>query len=239
MNSMVMKIEIWSDIVCPFCYIGKRRFEEALNQFDHKDQLGIEYKSFQLNPHTVTNTEISAHQNLAQHKGISVEEAKQMGDYVTNMAKDAGLTFDFDKAVVANTMKGHQMLHFAKTQNLQEETKEVLLKAYFTDGKNIDDVDTLVILGKTVGLDGPSLRKSLASNDFEGAVKNDIQEAQQLRIQGVPFYVFNRKYGISGAQQVDTFKQTLEKSFEEWAAENTTTPLQTISGDRCDVDGNC
>ncbi|WP_258098684.1 DsbA family oxidoreductase [Marinoscillum pacificum] len=234
-----MKIEIWSDIVCPFCYIGKRRFEEALQQFSHIDQLEIEYKSFQLNPNTVTNTEISAHQNLASHKGISVQEAKQMGDHVTNMAKEVGLTYDFDKAVVANTLKAHQMLHFAKAKKLQLETKEALLKAYFTDGVNIDDTDSLVGIGESIGLNGVELRKSLDANEFEEAVRFDIYEAQQLRIQGVPFYVFNRKYGISGAQQTEVFQQTLEKSFGEWSAENTTTPLQTISGDSCDVDGNC
>ena len=234
-----MKIEIWSDIVCPFCYIGKRRFEEALSYFEHNDQLEIEYKSFQLNPNTVTNTEITAHQNLATHKGISVQEAKQMGDQVTNMAKEVGLTYDFDKAVVANTLRAHQMLHFAKRKKRQLEAKEVLLKAYFTDGENIDDIDTLVMLGEQIGLDASELRNSLETNEFEEAVRYDIYEAQQLRIQGVSFYVFNRKYGISGAQQVDVFKQTMEKSFGEWAEENATTPLQTTSGDSCDVDGNC
>ena len=234
-----MKIEVWSDIVCPFCYIGKRRFEEALKQFDHSEALEIEWKSFQLNPNTITDTETTVYQNLANHKGISVDQAKQMSDQVTQMAKEVGLNYDFDRAVVANTFRAHQMLHFAKTQNLQNETKERLLKAYFTEGMNIDSIDSLIQLGKELGLDTTKLKAALDSGQFAEAVRQDIYEAQQLRIQGVPFFVFNRKYGISGAQQVEAFSQTLNTSFSEWAEENQPTKLQTIQGDSCDVDGNC
>ncbi len=234
-----MKIEIWSDIVCPFCYIGKRRFEEALQAFEHKDQLQIEWKSFQLNPNTITDTETNVYQNLANHKGIGVDQARQMSDQVTQVAKEVGLSYDFDKAVVANTHRAHQMLHFAKTQNLQNETKERLLKAYFTEGINIDAIDSLIELGNEIGLDTAKLKAALDSGQYAEAVRQDIYEAQQLRIQGVPFFVFNRKYGVSGAQQVDAFTQTMNKSHSEWVAENNPTDLQTIQGDSCDVDGNC
>ncbi|WP_421876373.1 DsbA family oxidoreductase [Marinoscillum sp.] len=234
-----MKIEIWSDIVCPFCFIGKRRFEQALEVFDHQDELEIEWKSFQLNPNTVTNTEISVYDNLATHKGIPVEHARQMSDQVTEMAREVGLAYDFDRAVVANTFKAHQMLHFAKQHGLQNETKERLLKAYFTEGKNIDDTQTLMNLGEELGLNSNELKKSLESDQYAEAVRYDIYEAQQLRIQGVPFFVFNRKYGVSGAQHVDAFVQTLEKSYSEWASENQPAKLQTTQGDSCDIEGNC
>lgn len=234
-----MKIEIWSDIVCPFCYIGKRRFEEALASFEGKENLEIEWKSFQLNPNTVTDTETSVHQNLANHKGISVEHAKQMGDQVSSMAKDVGLDYDFDKAVVANTLNAHRLLHFAKTKNLQNEMKERLLKAYFTEGHNVDDTDTLMSLGSQVGLDPQEIKEMLVSESYKEEVRHDIYEAQQLRIQGVPFFVFNRKYGISGAQQAEAFTQTLDKSYSEWAQESNQSPLVTIQGDSCDVGGNC
>jgi len=235
-----MQIEIWSDVVCPFCYIGKRRFEIALNQFEHRDQLKIEWKSFQLNPNTVTDTETSVHENLAKHKGVSVEEARKMGDYVTQMAGEVGLQYNFDHAVVANTFRAHQLLHFAKAHNgKQYETKERLLQGYFINGENIDDIDTLVKIGEEMGFEADKVRQSLESNQFSEAVQTDIYEAQQLRIQGVPFFVIDRKYGISGAQSPEVILQTLEKSFAEWREKNPETVLEVQQGESCDVDGNC
>lgn len=211
-----MKIEIWSDIVCPFCYIGKRKFEAALADFEHADALDIEWKSFQLNPNTITDPETSVYQNLAIHKGISVAEAEQMSSHVTEVAHQVGLDYDFDRAVVANTFKAHQLLHFAKKHGKQHPAKELLLRAYFTEGKNIDDVTTLVSLTKELELDGTAVRQMLESGSLADEVRTDIYEAQQLRISGVPFFVFDRKYGISGAQDPALFLQTLNKSFAEW-----------------------
>lgn len=234
-----MKIEIWSDIVCPFCYIGKRKFEIALKEFSHQHVLEIEFKSFQLNPNTITDTEMTVHQYLAQHKGISVEEATGMGDHVTRIASEVGLKFDFDNAVVANTFLAHQMLHFAKASGMQQAAKERLLKAYFTEGKNMDDLPTLLELAKETGLNVEKLKDALTNQEYAEAVRYDIYEAQQLRIQGVPFFVFDRKYGVSGAQSPEVFLQTLDKSHSEWQAKQAIPALEVEKGESCDADGNC
>lgn len=233
-----MKIEVWSDVVCPFCYIGKRKLEAALGQFAHSEDIELEWKSSQLSPNTITDPTTNIDSYLAKHKGIALEEAKRLNSHVTGMAKQVGLEYNFDKAVVANTFNAHQMLHFAKEEGKQNEAKEKVMHAYFTDGKNIDDPATLVELGEIIGLDPTELKKALENNTYSNAVKNDIQEAQQLGVRGVPFFVFDRKYAISGAQDASVFTQTLEKSFSEWRSNNPE-PLKVIEGDSCDIDGNC
>jgi predicted DsbA family dithiol-disulfide isomerase len=233
-----MKLEVWSDVVCPFCYIGKRKLEKALAKFAHKENIELEWKSFQLSPDTKTDTSTNINRYLAEHKGVSLEQAKLMNDRVTEMAEQVGLEYNFDNAVVANTFMAHRLLHFAKEQGKQNEAKELLLKSYFTDGKNIDDSSTLLELGTKLGLDKKELSEVLENGAFANEVTADIREAQQLGVRGVPFFVFDRKYGISGAQDVSVFTQTLEKSFEEWRT-NHPEPLQVIEGESCDIDGEC
>ncbi|MBS1504268.1 MAG: DsbA family oxidoreductase, partial [Bacteroidetes bacterium] len=148
-----MKIEIWSDVMCPFCYIGKRRFESAMNDFSHKDQLEVEWKSFQLNPYMKTDPSVNINQYLAEAKGITADHARQLNDYVTGMAAKEGLKYDFDKAIVANSFDAHRLSHLAKRHGLSDEMEEALFKAYFTEGKNTDDKQTLADLGASVGLD--------------------------------------------------------------------------------------
>src|SRR5699024_8083466 len=233
-----MKIEIWSDIMCPFCYIGKRKFEAALNDFKNKDKVEVIWKSYQLSPDLKTQPEKSIHQFLAKHKGFSVEEAKQMNNQVAQMAAGEGLTFNYDDMVVANSFNAHRFAHFAKAHGKQNEAEELLFRSHFTDGKNIDDIATLVELGKELNLDANALQKSLESDDFAEDVKSDIREAMEIGVRGVPFFVFNRKYAVSGAQSSGVFLQTLEKSYEEWETENQN-PLKIIDGQSCDADGNC
>ena len=234
-----MKIEIWSDVMCPFCYIGKRRFEDAMQQFAHKDEVEVEWKSFQLNPDIKTDPSLNVTQYLADAKGWNLDYARQMNDHVTQMAAQVGLTYDFDRAVVANSFKAHRFSHFAKKHGLGEAAEETLFKAYFTDGKNIDDSGTLVDLGTAIGLDAHELKQVLTSNQYTDAVKRDVDEARQLGIQGVPFFVVNNKYGISGAQAVPVFIETLEKSFSEWQQENNKPKLTVIEGESCSPDGDC
>lgn len=234
-----MKIEIWSDVMCPFCYIGKRRFETALDSFKNKDQIEIFWKSFQLSPDLKTQPEKDIHHFLAEHKGFSVDEAKNMNAQVAQMAQQAGLTFNYDDMIVANSFLAHRFAHFAKAHGKQNEAEELLFRAHFTTGKNIDDLPTLLELGKEIGLDPEALKKSLEKGDYTEDVKNDIREAQQIGVRGVPFFVFNRKYAVSGAQAVEVFQQTIEKSFEEWKSEQQKNPLEIIEGDQCDIDGNC
>jgi predicted DsbA family dithiol-disulfide isomerase len=207
-----MKVEIWSDILCPFCYIGKRKFEQALAQFSERDAVEIEWKSFQLSPNLITDPSISTTNSLAKSKNIPVEEAQLMIDRVTSIAKNVNLEYDFEKAVVANSYDAHRLLHLAKEKGIQNEVKEKLLRAYFVEGKNIADFDTLILLGEEAGLNVDELNLLFNSNKYADEVAKDIDEAQEIGVTGVPFFVFNRKYAISGAQEVSTFLNVLEKA---------------------------
>jgi len=234
-----MKVEIWSDVMCPFCYIGKRRFEDALQQFEHKDAIEIEWKSFQLNPDLETDPAININQYLADKKGWTIDHAQQMNDHVTKMAAEAGLTYNLDKAVVANSFKAHRFSHLAKSKGLGIAAEEALFKAYFTDSKNIDDNDTLIELGRQIGLDADEVKQVLESNAYAADVKLDIEAAQYLGIQGVPFFVLNNKYAVSGAQAVPVFEQTLQKAYTDWQLENPKPKFETIEGEACTPDGDC
>ena len=226
--------------MCPFCYIGKRRFEKALANFEHKNDIEVVWKSFQLDPNTVTNPEVSVTEELARKKGWTMEHTREMSTYVTNMAEGEGLHYDFDKAVVANSFNAHRLLQFAKTQGKGDALKEALLYAYFTDGKNTDDTETLLELGLKAGLQKKEVEKVLADqSQFAEAVNNDVAEAQQLRISGVPFFVLDRKYGISGAQELSVFEENIAKAHEEWKATQPAKVLETTEGDVCRPDGTC
>ena len=210
-NLKKIKVEVWSDVACPFCYIGKRKFEEGLAQFEHKGQVEIEWKSFILDPTKVSDPSMALYESLAKRKGISFEQAKQMGTYATEAAQKVGLVYDFDKAVVANTFNVHRFLHYSKTKGLQNEAKELVLKAYFTEGKNIDDISTLIELGTQIGLDRTELKSILNSDKYSTEVNQDIAEAKEIGVQGVPFFVFDRKFVVSGAQDSQVMLNTLEK----------------------------
>lgn len=207
-----MKVEIWSDVMCPFCYIGKRRFEEALAKFDNAGEVKITWKSFQLNPDMVTDPNISIHQYLADAKGWQLDYARQLNDQVTEMAAAVGLQYNMDNAVVANSFDAHRLSHLATEKGLGEAAEEALFKAYFTESKNIADHDTLANLGTSIGLDATEIKEVLNTNAYADAVAQDIDEARQLGIRGVPFFVFNNKYAVSGAQPAEVFLQTLEKA---------------------------
>lgn len=225
--------------MCPFCYIGKRKFEAALAQFPQQDKIQVVWKSYQLTPDMVTQPDKTIHQFLAEHKGMSLDAAKEMNDRVTEMAQTVGLDYQLDQSVVANSFQAHQFVHFAKQHGKQDEAEEMLFRAYFTDGKNIDDRDTLLGLGEEIDLDTAQLAESLDKQTFAGAVKQDIEEAQKIGVRGVPFFVFNRAYGISGAQDSEAFLQTLERSYSEWAKEHPELDLNVSSGPSCAPDGTC
>ncbi|TFV97709.1 DsbA family oxidoreductase [Algoriphagus kandeliae] len=236
-----MKIEIWSDVVCPFCYIGKRKLERALEKFPMKNQVEIEWKSFQLNPDEKTNPAIGTLEHLAKSKGWSIEQTRQITQNVVEMAKEQGLQFNFEKAVVANTKNAHRLLQLAKTLGKGSEMKERLLQAYFTEGLNVDDPETLISLGKELGIPQADLDQFVHSEDFSDAVDQDIYESRLLGVRGVPFFVFDRKYGISGAQPDEVFDGTLEKAWMEFSKEKS--PITFENGESensCDIDGeNC
>ncbi len=238
MENSKMKIEIWSDVMCPFCYIGKRKFEKALEQFPQKNAIVVEWKSFQLSPDMETDPSKSIYQFLADHKGMSLQQAQSMNSQVSQIAMNAGLTFNFDQAIVANSFNAHRFAHYAKSNNKQNEAEELLFKAYFTEGKNIDDYDVLIELGTKIGLTADGVRSALESDLFAADVKADIAEGQLLGVRGVPFFVFNRKAAISGAQESVVFLQTIESTYSEWKQENPAA-LNSIEGPGCTTDGGC
>lgn len=211
-----MKVEIWSDIMCPFCYIGKRHFEKALSEMNLADTLEIEWKSFQLDP-TIPKTieKVNVYKYLSDAKGISFAESKQMHDNVVQSAKKVGLIYNYDNAVVANSFDAHRMIQFAKSQGLGNQLEEALFQAYFTEGKNIGDINDLLNIGVSIGINKSDLQIVLESEEFTEEVQKDISEAQQIGIKGVPFFVFDRKYVISGAQPISVFIETIERVLEE------------------------
>ncbi len=210
-----MKVEIWSDIMCPFCYIGKRKFESALAQFEHKDDVDIVWKSFQLNPDMKTEAGKNINQYLAEIKGWSVEQAKEMNDRVTEMAKQVGLEYDLNKAVVANSFNAHRLIQFAKNTGKGDAAEERLFKAYFTEGKNVDDLHVLSQLAGEIGLNITEVEEVLKSAAFSDEVQQDVYEAQQVGVRGVPFFVLGNKYAVSGAQESATFLQALKTTWDE------------------------
>lgn len=237
MNINKMQVEIWSDVMCPFCYIGKRKFEKALAQFQHKDKIEITWKSFQLDAGLKTDPNTSINKMLADKKGWSLERAKEMNKYVTGMASQVGLTFNFDKAIVANSFDAHRFSHLAQKHGLQDKAEERLFAAYFTEGKNTADYATLIQLGVDIGLDAKEVEQMLAGNEFATEVHTDIQQAQQIGVNSVPFFVVGRKYAISGAQESDTFLQALHKTWGELRVETNQQALETNNGTVCTPDG--
>lgn len=211
-----LKIEIWSDVMCPFCYIGKRKIEKALDEFPQKEKIEIEWKSFQLDPTTKSQPGKSTYDYLAEKYGRDRQWSIEMHANVTDQAKTEGLEYNFDKAIIANSFDAHRLSHLAKKYGKGNELEELIFKAYFTEGKDVSEIETLVELGKNVGLDETEIRTMLASNLFKDAVQNDIIEAQQIGVRGVPFFVLDRKYAISGAQPKEVFTETLEKAWEGW-----------------------
>jgi predicted DsbA family dithiol-disulfide isomerase len=211
-----LKIEIWSDVMCPFCYIGKRKIEKALDEFPHKEKVEIEWKSFQLDPTTKSQPGKSTYDYLAEKYGRDKQWSIEMHANVTDQAKTEGLEYNFDKAIIANSFDAHRLSHLAKKYGKGNELEELIFKAYFTEGKDVSEGEILVELGKNVGLDETEIRNMLASNQYKDAVQNDIIEAQQIGVRGVPFFVLDRKYAISGAQPKEVFTETLEKAWEGW-----------------------
>ncbi len=235
-----MKIEIWSDIMCPFCYIGKKNLEAALEQFNDAEAIDVEWKSFQLDPNIPPNPEYrNTYQYLAERKGMSYEQAKQMTAGVTQAGAQAGITLNFDQAIVANSFDAHRLVHLAQTKGVGSKLKTALFRAHFTDGKDINARETLIELGKAVGLAETSVVAVLDSDQYRDKVAQDIREASEVGVRGVPFFVFNRKYAISGAQPPEAFLQTLEKSVVEWRAENPKVVLTVTEGPSCGPDGRC
>jgi predicted DsbA family dithiol-disulfide isomerase len=234
-----MKVEIWSDVICPFCYIGKRRLERALAQLPRRDSIEVIWRSFQLQPDAVTDPTKNAVQHLAERKGWSAEFARQAAAEVSNRAKDVGLTFDYDRTVVANTFDAHRLAHFAASRGQGDEMIERLFQAYFTDGQNIGDHDSLTELAVGIGLPADEVRTVLRAGQFADSVRRDIDAALQMGINGVPFFVLDNKYAVSGAQDSSVFLEALQRSLSEWTGAVPPPSPQATTGDVCGLDGRC
>ena len=234
-----MKIEIWSDVVCPWCYIGKRRLESALEEFEHRNEISIEWKSYQLDPEMETDTSLSIYDYLSKRKGIPYNQALAMGQNVSEVALEVGLNYNLDKTIPVNTLQSHEVLHFAIDYNLQTETKERLLKAYFIEGKNLDDRSILINLAQEVGLDTKKLLEALENGTYTSAVQEDIKLGREFGLSGVPFFVFNRKYGISGAQTKEAFLKTFNEAYNDWVKQQPKEKLKMTEGKVCKPDGTC
>jgi predicted DsbA family dithiol-disulfide isomerase len=237
-----MKIEIWSDYVCPFCYIGKRCLEQALDLFDHREKVEVVFRSFQLNPTSPTYTNKDIHTVLAEKFGVSYDQAKKMNEQVGRQAEEVGLTYHFDTMKPTNTLDAHRVSHYAKSLGKDKELTERLLKAYFTDSLHIGDHETLASIAEEIGLDRTEVKQLLESDQYKKEVDADQQEASRLGITGVPFFVFNEKYAVQGAQPTEVFSEVLQKVWEE---ENEKIKIQILqsnsnnNGNENCSDGSC
>lgn len=228
-----MQVEIWSDIQCPFCYIGKRKFEAGLAAFEGKDKVAVTWRSFQLNPDLEAQPGKDIYTYLSEVKGISREQSVQMHGQVTAMAAEVGLNYDFDRAVVSNSYDAHQLIQLAKKEGLGDAAEEQLFKAYFTEGKDVSDHHILAQLGEAIGLETTAVTHMLAQNTCSKEVDADIAEAQALGIRGVPFFLIDRKYAVSGAQPAEAFLSALQQAQGEAAQET------AANGEVCTPEGNC
>lgn len=213
-----MKITIWSDFICPFCYIGATHLEQALENFEHADEVEIEYKSYQLDPNAKYEPGKTYNEMMMDQKGISSEQITQMNQRVNIMAIEAGLDYDFDSMKLTDTFPAHRVFQYAKEEGKGIPYFNKLYEAYFTNGELISDADILKRVISEIGLDAERAQEIL-DNDKENDAKvvQDIYEASQVGVQGVPFFVFNNKYGVNGAQPVETFEQVLSQVHEEFA----------------------
>ena len=204
-----MQIDIWSDIACPWCYIGKRRLETALTDHPQRDDIQVTWHSYQLDPSLPEHYEGTEADYLASRKGMPVEQVREMFGHVAEQAAGEGLAYDFDRLVVANSARAHELLHLAKERGLGDEVKEALLSGHFEHGLDIGDVDALVRVGVAAGLDEGEVRASLADGRYEAAVAADIDLARQIGVTGVPFVVVDMKYAVSGAQPPEVFREVV------------------------------
>jgi predicted DsbA family dithiol-disulfide isomerase len=227
-----MEIEIWSDVACPWCYIGKRRFEAALAEFEHRDDVNVTWRSFELDPEAPHERAGDRSVRLAEKYGITPERAREMEQTVTDAAAAEGLDFRFDIARSGSTFDAHKVIHLAADHDLQDAMKERLLRAYFTEGELISDHETLVRLAGEVGLAADDVRFALADDCHTVHVRDDERDARRLGITAVPTFVIDRALGASGAHPPAALLDLLRQG---WSAR---VPVPVIAeGETCGVDG--
>jgi predicted DsbA family dithiol-disulfide isomerase len=235
-----MKVEIWSDVVCPWCYIGKRRFEAALARFEHRDEVEVVWRSYELDPSAPPERTGGLVEHLAAKYHVSREQAASMHDRVQQAAESVGVDYRVDIARPGNTFDAHRLIHLGTDRGLGDQVKEAMLAAYQSQGEPIGDHEALVRIAVGAGLDDAEVRDVLGSDRYADAVRRDEWEASDLGVQGVPFFVVDRRYGISGAQPDELFLQALERAWAERQPKlealvpDGATP---VVGDACGPDG--
>jgi predicted DsbA family dithiol-disulfide isomerase len=228
----MVDVEIWSDIACPWCYVGKRRFEAALAAFEHRDDVRVTWRSFELDPAAPREREGERAARLAEKYGMSIEQAREMERHMTEVAAGEGLEFRFDRARSGATFDGHRLIHLAAERGLQDAMKERLLRAYFSEGELVADHETLVRLGVEVGLDADDVREMLEGERYAAEVRDDERTAMQLGISAVPTFVVDRALGASGAHPPEALLELLRRGWESRS------PVSVLAGgESCDVDG--
>lgn len=232
-TSQALTVEIWSDLVCPWCYIGKRRFETALAQFAHRDEVNVVWRSYQLNPDAPRREQGTLAEMLSRKYGRTLEQAAQMNQRVTDIAAEEGLHYHLDQAKPGNTFDGHRLVHLAAAKGLQDAAEERLMHAYFTEGAAIGEPETLVPLLAEIGVAADEARRVLESDDYADAVRADLRRAAGFGITGVPFFAIDETYGVSGAQPVEVILGALERA---WAESH---PLTLLNPDAAAADAAC
>ena len=228
------RIEIWSDIACPWCYIGKRRFADALSEFEHRDRVSVTWRSYQLAPDTPAGLQRPEIDALVEMKGMPAEQVRQMFAHVANVAAQDGLDIDFATVIAANTFDAHRLLHLAGER--RDALLEALFRAHFVEGEVVDDRDTLVRIAASAGLDPETVRAGLDGDAAADAVRADLLEARTLGVTGVPFFVANRAVAVSGAQPKDVFLALLQRAVDDVdAADTVAADVTGTAGDGCAV----
>lgn len=239
-----MKIEVWSDFVCPFCYIGKRRLEEAVKNFEYKDEIELVFRSFELDKDAKKKYDENINEIIAKKYDIPVEEAKSLNDQIVLQAKAVGLNYNFDGLIPTNTFDAHRLLQYAKTKGRANELEERILKAYFVESLDISNYEILAKLAFEVGLDSNEALKILEFNEYGEEVRKDEEKALKLKVSGVPYFVFDNKYAVSGAQPYEVFLEALQKVKKEELSsrlikvESENKDNETSKGANCS-DGKC
>ena len=236
-----LKVEVWSDIVCPFCYIGEKHYEQALAEFPYSDEIELVFKSFQLDPDFVHNADekYDLTKGLAEKYNRSLTEIEQMQTHIVATAKAAGLHFDFENSYRFNTQLAHQVMHKADENSLGKKMADAMFSAYFEQGKNLAKTEVLKQVALENGLSEEDFTQATTDETYAYQVKQDMQEGASLGITAVPFFIFDRKYGVSGAQPKEAFLQTLEKSHQDWKTKNPIQMQNNSGGESCDINGNC
>lgn len=227
-----MKIEVWSDIACPWCYVGKRRLDTALSSFAHADEVEVVWRSYQLDPHAPRVSDMNLNQVLSSKHGIPQIQAVAMNEQMRQMGAKEGLNCRFDIARYGNSFDAHRLIHLAHRHGLQSATEERLFAAYFAEGKSLGDKDALVALAVESGLPEAIVRDMLAGDAFADQVRADTEEARRLNMRGVPFVIIDAKYALPGVQSVEVIGDALQRAWAE------THPIKTLAI-AADADGYC